>query len=389
MLGAILGAAALVSAGINLWQWLAARRFPIHQRAPLTGFTPGITLLKPLKGADDETPVCLESWLAQNYSGKVQVLFGVADANDPVCDIVRELIGLYPDRNLELVICQPIRGANAKVSTLTYLEEKAKHDFWIVSDADVFAPEDLLAQIAQQFQRAVTSLVNCFYTLSPPTNPAMVWESVAINADFWSQVCQSNSMKPMDFALGAVMAVRRSALEKIGGFKPLLNQLADDYQLGHRIAKAGGKIELSPCVVECREAEKTLREVWSHQLRWARTIRVCQPAPYFLSILSNSTLWTLAWICVEGFVPAARVCLILRVLTAIQNQARLTGQQERGAEAIFAPIKDLLQFAIWLCAFTGSKVTWRGETFRVGAGGELTRIATPGSGSAAPPAKPV
>lgn len=375
MLGAILGTAALVSAGINLWQWLAARRFPIHRRATPSGFAPGITLFKPLKGADDETPVCLESWLAQSYGGEVQVLFGVADENDPVCEVVRELIGLYPERDLELVICNPIRGANAKVSTLTYLEARAKHDFWIVSDADVFAPEDLLLQVAQQFERREVSLVNCFYALSPPSNAAMVWESVAVNADFWSQVCQSNSMKPMDFALGAVMAVRRSALKEIGGFTSLLNHLADDYQLGNRIAKAGGRIELSPVVVECRESEKTFREVWRHQLRWARTIRVCQPAPYFFSILSNATVWTLAWAVVEGFSPAARMCLILRVLTAVQNEARLTAQRERGVEAIFAPVKDLLQFGIWLCAFTGSAVEWRGQKFRVGRGGELTPCA--------------
>jgi ceramide glucosyltransferase len=372
MVETILGAAALLSAGINIWQWLAARRFPLHARAAQRDFAPGLTLFKPLKGADDETPVCLESWLAQDYSGPVQILFGVADPNDPVCEIVRDLKKLYPDRDVDLVICNPILGANAKVSTLTYLESKAKHPFWVVSDADVFAPEDLLSEIAHEFRNDETALVNCFYKLEPPASAAMLWESVAINADFWSQVCQSNSMKPMDFALGAVMAARRTAVEKIGGFRSLLNQLADDYQLGHRIAATDGRIRLSSVVVECREKPKNFREVWKHQLRWARTIRVCQPVPYFMSILANMTLWTIAWIAVNGVTPAARVLLILRVLTAMSNQARLTDGR-RAAEAVFAPIKDLLQFAVWVCAFSGSTVTWRGETFRVLRDGELVR----------------
>lgn len=388
MAARIFAALALLSAAINVWQWLAARRFPVHRRLPDRDFQPGLTLLKPLKGADDETPVCLESWLAQNYQGPVQVLFGVADANDPVCAVVRELIGLYPDRNIELVICDPILGANAKVSTLVYLEEKAKHPFLVVSDADVFAPEDLLSDLAQRFKTDATALVNCFYKLSPPSTPAMVWESIAVNADFWSQVCQSNSMQPMSFALGAVMALRSEALKEIGGFRPLLNHLADDYQLGHRIYNlnrpnlkglpyktlAKRKIALSTLVVECREAPKNFREIWKHQLRWSRTIRVCQPGPYFMSILSNMTLWTVGWIALAGWTPAARVCLALRALTAVANHTRLTGEARRASEAIFAPLKDLLQFAIWLCSFTGSTVIWRGETFAVKRGGVLIKL---------------
>jgi ceramide glucosyltransferase len=389
MLASVLGGLALLSAAINLWQWLAARRFPLHRRAPRSDFAPGLTLFKPLKGADEKTPGCLESWFAQDYAGPTQILFGVADANDPVCEIVRELIELYPERDVELVVCDPIRGANAKVSTLTYLEAKAKHPFVVISDADVFAPEDLLTDIIQEFQDESAALVNCFYKLPTPATPAMVWESVAVNADFWSQVCQSNSLQPMTFALGAVMCVRREALTQSGGFAPLLSHLADDYCLGNRIfrtvrsegskentprEKVGPPIRLSPIVVECREAPKNFRESWKHQLRWSRTIRVCQPGPYFMSVLSNATFWTLTWVAVAGWTPAARICLLLRVLTAMANHARLTGETQRATEAIFAPIKDLLQFAVWLCAYTGNKVTWRGQTFRVKRGGELRPI---------------
>src|ERR1035437_635368 len=115
----------------------------------------------------------------------------------------------------------------------------------------------------------------------------MQWEAIAINADFWSQVLQSRSLKPLDFALGAVMATRRRQLEEIGGFAPLVDCLADDYQLGNRIARRGHPIALSPVVVECWSAPMGWAAVWKHQLRWARTIRVCQPAPYFFSLLSN------------------------------------------------------------------------------------------------------
>jgi ceramide glucosyltransferase len=373
ILSAIFGSVAVLSAGINIWQWIAGGRFPLHQRTGKHDFAPGVTLCKPLKDADEETRVCLESWLEQDYPGSVQILFGVADAKDPVCEIVRELQKQYGDRDIELVICDPIVGANAKVSTLTYLAQKATHPFWVISDADVFAPPDLLTEMLPKFESEDVALVNCFYKLCPAKTAAMVWENIGVNADFWSQVCQSNSLKPMDFALGAVMAVRREAFEKLGGFKTLVNQLADDYQLGRRLSDAGGKIELTNVVVECREGAKSFVEVWKHQLRWARTIRVCQPGPYFASILSNVTFWMLLWLAISRS-PAAFLCLPVRILTAMHNDKRLTQTKWAWLESFYAPVKDLLQFAVWVCAFTGNSVVWRGEKFLVKRGGELVKV---------------
>jgi ceramide glucosyltransferase len=106
-------------------------------------------------------------------------------------------------------------------------------------------------------------------------------EAIAVNADFWSQVLQGVSFRKLDFALGAVMATRRKQLAEIGGFRALMDCLADDYQLGRRIAARGYRMELCPVVVDCWSAPMTWHEVWRHQLRWARTIRVCQPLPYF------------------------------------------------------------------------------------------------------------
>ena len=373
MVATILGGLTILSAGINLWQWLAAGRFPLHRRTAKKDFAPALTLFKPLKGADDETPVCLESWLAQDYPGDIQILFGVADANDPVCAIVRDLIKLYPNRDVELVICQPFLGLNGKVSTLTHLQKKAKHDLWISSDADVFAPEDLLREIAAKFQNEKTTMVSCFYKLPPPETFGGLWEAIAANADFWSQVCQSNSMQPMSFALGAVMALRSSAVDKIGGFALLANQVADDYQLGRRIFDKGGSIELSNVVVECKETPGTFGDIWRHQCRWGRTIRACQPLPYLASILSNTTVFALAWLGAGGNLIGVNACLLIRILTALHNVFRLTQRRDRIVEAIFVPVKDILGFFIWVLAFAGSTVTWKNEIFRVRPGGELIK----------------
>ena len=394
---AILAALALLSLALLLWQWLAARRFPLHQRVGESGFSPALSLLKPLKGCDDTTADSLRSWFKQNYSGQIQILFGVADASDPVCKIIQQLFAENPNCDAQLVVCEKLVGANAKAAKLARLEKLAKHDLILVSDADVRVPPDFLANIVAPLRdegragsplpaaatqtnsgahgatRPTVGLVNCFYRLANPATTAMRCEAVAINADFWSQVLQSQSLKPLDFALGAAILVRRKNLEEIGGFASLANCLADDYQLGHRIFKNGHGIALCPVVVECWDAPANWRGVWKHQLRWARTIRVCQPLPYFFSILGNSILWPLIWLAVvpNGFSAGIfAASLFIRLLITENLQHRLT-QKPAGVWPLLAPAKDLLQAAIWLGAFLGNTVEWRGRKMKLRRDGTL------------------
>jgi ceramide glucosyltransferase len=376
LLTVILCLLALLSLVLTLWQWAVGRRFPLHERAANTTHAPGVTLLKPLKGCDQETAACLESWLTQNYTGPVQLLFGVADAADPVCGIVNGLLAKYPAVNAQLVICREALGVNSKVSTLIQLQRLAQQDVTVVSDADVRVPADFLANAVAPLREPGVGLVNCFYALANPSTPAMRWEAVAINSDFWSQVLQSKSLKPLDFALGAVMVTRRSCLEEIGGFAVLADYLADDYRLGNLIARRGHQITLCPVVVECWERPMTWRDVWLHQLRWARTIRVCQPAPYFFSLLSNGTLWPLLLL---AFRPTANVgilvaaCLLARIAAALNQQRRLTKSCGHVAWAWLVPVKDLFQVVLWAQSFLGSHIVWRGIRYRVQPGGKLVK----------------
>jgi ceramide glucosyltransferase len=359
-----------------LWQWLAAIRFPVHRRLASRGFAPPVTLLKPLKGADHFTYKCLRSWFDQDYPGAIQLLFAVASADDPVCEVVRGLQKEFPKADAQLIVCSELRGANLKVSKLAQIEVLARHEVVVVSDADVWAPPDLLSQAVLPLESPETGLVNCFYRLANPQTAAMRWEALAVNADFWSQVLQSCSLKPMDFALGAVMTTRRKQLAQIGGFAALQDCLADDYQLGHRIARQGNRIALCPVVVECWSDPMGWGAVWRHQLRWARTIRVCQPGPYFFSILSNGTLWPLIWAAVSpsplalGFGVGA---VLTRVMTALDLRRRLAQSGFSGSGFWLIPLKDLLQGALWAASFAGNRVEWRGEKMRLSRGGELVR----------------
>jgi ceramide glucosyltransferase len=397
----ILAGLALLSLALTLWQWLVARRFPLHRRLAFPsskGSDPGqlagpqpslpaLTLLKPLKGCDPTTEASLRSWFVQDYTAPVQILFGVASPEDPVCAIIDRLRQEFPASDAQLVVCNSFSGANAKVATLAALEPIAKHDILVISDADVRVPVDFLANIVSPLRddgavadgssakaSSPCGLVNCFYRLANLDTLPMKWEAVAVNADFWSQVLQSQSLKPLDFALGAVMATRRRCLEEIGGFASLLDFLADDYVLGNRIARRGHRIVLSPIVAECWSAPMGWAAVWRHQLRWARTVRVCKPAPYFFSILSNATLWPLLWLAANPTNRALALalgCMFIRVSTALNLQNQLAPPTSEGAARPRGPrswaqgwlvlMKDLLQVAVWFSAFTGNHIEWRGQ----------------------------
>jgi ceramide glucosyltransferase len=385
-------ALAVLSFGIVTWQFIAAQRFPLHRRSPNPGFAPGITLLKPLKGLDpDHSEQCLTSWLTQDYAGPQQFLFVVADANDPVVPLVQRLITAHPHHDARLLIFPERVGANAKVSKLAQAESLIAHDLVLVSDADVLAPTDLLSQMVLPLQDAGVALVHSFYRSANPSNAAMEWEATAMNADFWSQVLQSRMLAPMDFALGAAMLVRRSALEGIGGFRALADYLADDFQLGHRIVAGGGRIELTPVIVECLDVPTGWKTIWTHQVRWNRTIRVCRPGPYIASILANGTLWNALAAAVVWWHPTLSSrergpwiglfmgLIIARSLMAqllAQQLAAVPGRPSRGDSFVFgmAAAKDLLGAAVWVAAIFGNTVHWRGIDYSVDREGRLTPL---------------
>lgn len=392
-------ALALLGFGIVTWQFLAAMRFPLHRRAPGPAAgrspmpAPGVSVLKPLKGLDpDHSERCLRSWLGQDHAGPLQFLFVVADEADPVVPLVRRLIAEHPHRDARLLVCPARVGANAKVSKLAQAEGAILHGLVLVSDADVLAPPDLVSQMVLPLEDPGVGLVHCFYRLANPANAAMEWEATAVNADFWSQVLQSRTLAPMDFALGASMLMRRTALEGIGGFRAVADHLADDFQIGHRIASAGGRIELCPVVVECLDSSTGWRAIWTHQVRWNRTIRVCRPAPYAASILANATLWnTLAAMTAwwhPALPPGARgawVGLFMGLVIARSAMAQalawrlaaLPGRRGRRDDTFvfgMAAARDLLGAAVWVAALCGDRVHWRGIDYRVDREGRLTPL---------------
>lgn len=395
----LFGMLTLISLGLNVWQWLAAQRFPLHQPVPPAKYLPPVTLLKPLHGYDAHTWTCLRSWLVQDYSAPVQILFGVKDADDPVCEVVRRLIAAFPERDARLVICPETLGPNPKVSTLMQLEPligaangratllspslgdrnvAAPAHAVVISDADVEAPPHYLTEAMTILQREGVGLVNSFYRFANPQNRAMWLEAIAVNCDFWSQVCQSNSIRPMKFALGAAMGLRVDTLKQTGGFKALVDYIADDNRLGRLVSDAGQRVVLTNVVVDCYHAPMNFRQVWDHQARWARTIRACEPVPYFFSVLTYTSLWATSFFIAWQWTGAGeRLWSLWLFFLAIGVQGAFASDNWRRLTLTKFPRKHgavSLGFVSWLLAFLGNTITWRGQQHRILKGGRLATI---------------
>lgn len=374
----VIGGLALLASVLLLWQWAVAWRFPLHRTPTATGPAPSVSLLKPVHGADPSLERCLESWLRQAYPTPFEVLVGVHRPDDPAVAVVEAVLARHPGVDARLVVCPERPGLNNKACTLARLEQLARHDVVVVSDADVLARPGLLASAVEPLASPDVGLVNCLYRNPEPMGGARAWEALSLNVDFWSQVLQSRSLARQDFALGAVMALRRSDLLAIGGFRGLVDQLADDFHLGRRVHERGLRIELATMVADCIETPATTREVWRHQVRWARTIRACRPGPFFLSILSNGSVWAagaLALALAGGRSPWPWAgLLVVRAGVAAALHRRMCPERTVGAGILRVWPKDVAAALVWAAAFLGNTVEWRGRRFRVRPGGTLAPV---------------
>jgi ceramide glucosyltransferase len=224
-------------------------------------------------------------------------------------------------------------------------------------------------------------LVSCFYRFANPTNFAMRWEAFATNADFWSQVLQAQSLKPLDFALGAVMSVRRRHLESIGGFEALTDYLADDYQLGNMIHRAGYRLELSPFFVESiMRGSESVSEVLVRQLRWGRTMRVSRPGGYLASGITLPFPGALLALAVSGFsgegIAAAALLYLVRAAVAVNYSRAYVKDRLLPRWLWLLPLRDALSFGVWAFSLSGNRVLWRGHLFRLSKGGKIVEIAS-------------
>jgi len=343
----------------------------------LGGFAPPVSILKPLKGVDVELYEALRSHCRQDYP-EYEIIFGLSDADDPALALVSRLQKEFPRATIQCVICDKKLGTNTKVSNLAQMLPAARYDHLIVNDSDICVPADYLQKVMRPMSNAKIGMATCLYRgIAAPTLGSRL-ESLGISTDFCPGVLVARYLESgLHFALGSTLAFRRQDLEAISGFESFADYLADDYELARRIVQRGFEVHLSELVVETFLPPYSLRQFLDHQLRWLRGVRGCRPGGYAGLIFTFGIPWALLALAVSSAAPWAwgllALTLGLRLAVALATAVVVLRDPRVVRLLWLIPLRDVVALLLWVASFTGSTVSWRGDTFYL-KDGKLARI---------------
>jgi ceramide glucosyltransferase len=361
---------------IALW---AVRSFERHmKRAPKLQSAPaewpGVTILKPMKGVDARMYAGLASHCLLTYRGEVELLFGVTSLEDPAVAEIARLRVEFPERDIRVVECPQVLGTNGKVSNLAQMLPKARHEYVVVNDSDIRVAPRYLERVMEPFAFSGDEKPVGLVTL-PYVGRALggLWsklEALGISTEFMVGVLTARKLEGgVRFGLGSTLATNKTALAAIGGFQALVDELADDYELGARLAAAGYRVELIAEVVETSVPAYSLRGFCEHQLRWSRGVRDSRKAGYLglgitymvpwalLAVMASAgELWSLSLLC---------LALLLRMAVALSAGAGVLNDAQVVRWLLLVPVRDCFGLFFWAWSYASDEVVWRGQRFRL------------------------
>ncbi len=366
---------AVAGMGYFLAALFASYLFLFQRRSSSTGLAPGISILKSLKGLDPGMLDAFRSHCRQSYPGEYELLFGVASLGDPAVAAVRELQREFPERSIQLIECPERLGTNGKVSTLIQLAPHARYDYLLVNDSDITVSPRYLERVMAAAAPARTDarevgLVTALYRgRAHGTLPSKL-EALGIACDFQPSVLLSKVLEGgLRYGLGSTLAVSRKALNAIGGFESIVDQLADDYELGARVHQAGFAVALCAEAVETSVPAYDWRGFFDHQLRWFRTVRDARPAGYVGLIFTHGLAWAMLNLIASGLSPLSlwllALSFFLRLSLAMTVGARVLGDHQVLPNLSLLPLRDAVAMGLWVAGFAGNTIVWRGERFIV------------------------
>jgi ceramide glucosyltransferase len=363
--------------GFFLASMIAARIYLPERHAVPAAFAPGVSILKSLKGLDPGMMDAFRSHCRQEYAGEFEMLFGVSAADDPAAAAVEQLKAEFPERAIQLVLCPERLGTNGKVSTLVQLSAHTRYEFLLINDSDITVTPRYLERVMACFAQPDVGLVTALYRGRAHGTLGSRLETLGIATDFMAGLLLSKLIEHgLHYGMGSTLAVRQEALEKAGGLLGLVDHLADDYEMGARVAKAGYRVALCAEVVETGIPAYDWDGFVDHQLRWARTVRDARPGGYVGLMVTYGLAWALLNLVASGLSPVSLWLLglsfFLRLAQAMTVGAEVLGDHQVLPSLWLLPLRDLVALGVWVAGFAGNTIVWCGERF-VLKGGRLVK----------------
>jgi len=347
---------------------LAALRFFGRKQNQTAEYCPPASLLKAVRGVDFGSYENFASFCKQDYP-EYEILLAANDENDPAVPLVRQIMAEFPQRHIRLFTSVEELGANRKVNKLAMLVREAQYDVLVLTDGDVRVGPNYLRKVVAPLREKKIGAVTSFYRAMAQNNLGAKLEAVGAASDFFAGVLIARWKEGIRFALGASIATTKEWVRKMGGFEAIADTLADDYELGLGISKAGGEIVLSHETVWTMYPAQTFRSFWDHQLRWARTVRWCRPLEYLGLLFTQGLAWTLLAVLVSPVWWLAGAYLaayaILRFGMAWTVGVWGIGDKVLRRNLWLVPVRDAIYFVVWLASFGSNRIRWNSVEFAI------------------------
>ena len=343
-----------------------------------TSALPPVTILKPVHGAEPRLRENLESFFLQDYPD-FEIVFGARDPSNEALKVVEDLQRHYPQVKARIVYSGPPQWPNAKVFSLDKMIATTTNDLLVVSDSDVEVGADFLRNIVPPLLQPENGLLTCLYRGVPASSLWSSLEALGMSVEMTSGVITADMMEGMRFALGAVIALRRDALNKIGGMIAASDYYSDDFVLGNLVWAAGYNVVLSSYIAGHVLMPTSFIRSFGHQLRWTKSTRYSRPLGHLGTGLTFAVPFgLLGWISAVALGrPQFGLALLLaailnRMIQSLAIGWGVTGDVRALALCWIYPLRDVIGFFAWAGSYFSRTFLWRGELYRFGAGGRIT-----------------
>lgn len=344
---------------------------------------PRASLLKPLCGLEPNLESNLESFFQQDYPA-FEIVFGTRDAADPALNIVRQLQKRYPAVPVQIVFSGTPQWPSAKICSLEKMYGVADSDYVVISDSDVHVESHYVREVIRPLLNPAVGLVTCLYRGVPSGGPWALLEALGMSVEMTSGVVVAKMMEGMRFALGPTMATRREVLDAIGGFATLADYCADDYVLGEKVYGLGRTVVLSDYVIDHIVVSRTFRPSMLHQVRWMKSTRFSRRWGHIgtgLTFAIPFGLVGLIWGVATHHSKLGFGLLGFSILNRMALALIAGGMVVRDKLSLrycwLYPVRDLTGFGLWCASFFGSTIVWRGQRYRLVAGGRMIKEGPP------------
>jgi len=347
------------------WRFFARRQ---GATAAKPGYTPPVSILKPVRGLDPDAYENFASFCCQDYP-EYEIVFCVTDHSDPVLPVIEQLMADFPEQSIRVLYGSGRDATNDKVAKLARMTKEAKYETLVINDSDVRAERDYLRQVVAPLADPKVGAVTCFYAPTDERSFVQRLQSMGMYSDFYPGIVVAWQLDGVKFALGPTIATTRARLEEFGGYERIENLPADDLLVGRFIAEGGHEVKLVPYTIQTVADFHSFRDLFLKRLRWIVVMRHMRPMGHLGLIFTFGLPWSLlaAALAPSTAVAVAFLATYFGLRAAMTLEVAAWGLKQRipASSVAFIPIWDAMAFFIWLVSFTRSTIRWRDRDYYI------------------------